>query len=41
MTTPDDNRAHPVEPAEGSREQGEEAAERVSKEQEEGRDREA
>lgn len=41
MTTPDDNRAHPTEPAEGPRAQGEEAEERVSKEQEEGRDREA
>ena len=40
MTAPDDERAHPVEPAEGGPEQGEEAEERVRQEQEE-RDREA
>lgn len=40
MTTPDDDRAHPTDPAEGDREQGEEAEKRVAEEQE-SRDREA
>jgi hypothetical protein len=34
MTNPDDERQHPVEPAEGGVEQGEEAQERVRREQE-------
>jgi hypothetical protein len=34
MTTPDNERVHPTEPAEGGVEEGEEAVERVRREQE-------